>query len=192
MVNLAVSGVTAFTPDIAGYIDVLGNPPDADLYVRWSQFAALSPGMRVHNSAQNPERYPWSYDARALGVWRAFSRLHARLAPYLARAAADAATTGLGIGRPLYLQDPSTEDRWLESEYLLGDDLLVAPVLRARSESREVYLPSGASWVRATVTDDGRLEPQGAPLPGGQVVVVPALFEQIPVFVRAGASNPAP
>ena len=190
MVNLAVSGITAFTPDIAGYIDVMGNPPDADLYTRWSQMGALSPGMRVHNSAQNPERYPWSYDVRTLDVWRKFSRLHANLAPYFARAAADAATTGLGIGRPLYLEDSATADVWLDTEYMLGDDLLVAPVLRPKSESREVYLPSGSNWIQQTVDDVGRLVPHGLPIVGGAVITAPAPFDQIPVFLRAGAVNP--
>lgn len=191
MVNLAVSGVTAFTPDIAGYIDVMGNPPDADLYTRWSQLGALSPGMRVHNSAQNPESYPWSYDDRTLDVWRKFSRLHANLAPYLARAAADAATTGLGIGRPLYLEDSTTADVWLDTEYMLGDDLLVAPILRPESETREVYLPAGSTWIQQTVDDSGHLVPLGPPMAGGVVITAPAPFDQIPVFLRAGAANPA-
>jgi alpha-D-xyloside xylohydrolase len=87
---------------------------------------------------------------------------------------------GLPPMRPLFLNFPGDPACWdVADQFLLGDDLLVAPVVTEGAVEREVYLPAGADWRDAWT---------GSPLPGGQWITAPAPREIIPVYVRDGGS----
>ncbi|MGI8608203.1 MAG: hypothetical protein ACR2MY_03080 [Candidatus Dormibacteria bacterium] len=91
------------------------------------------------------------------------------------------------MARPLYIADQSAPDAALNSEYLLGTDLLVAPILDPGAVRRTVYLPAGDAWQRHDVTPDGHLQPVGRPVPGGTTITALATLDQVPVFVRVGS-----
>jgi alpha-D-xyloside xylohydrolase len=89
-------------------------------------------------------------------------------------------TEGLPPMRPLFLAFPHDETCWVVADqFLLGDDLLVAPVVTEGARERRVYLPAGAGWRDAWT---------GEAAPGGQWLVAPAPLERIPVYVRADGS----
>ncbi|NED89084.1 alpha-xylosidase, partial [Streptomyces sp. SID11233] len=98
---------------------------------------------RLHGSTSY--RVPWDYGTEAVEVTRAFTRLKHRLMPYLYRAALQAHAEGVPVMRAMLLEFPDDPAcRTLDRQYMLGDDLLVAPVL-APDGSVEYYVPEG-TW----------------------------------------------
>ncbi|MEU8147520.1 TIM-barrel domain-containing protein [Nonomuraea sp. NPDC048901] len=167
-----LSGVPFWSHDAGGFT---GRPAD-DLYVRWTQFGALSPLLRLHGTTS---REPWEFpEVEAEAV--AALRLRYRLMPYLYSAAVDAARTGAPMMRALCVDHPGDPVAWrADLEYLLGRDLLVAPMITPDG-TRQVYLPEGR-WVDYWT---------GELLEGGRYRAVSAPLEQIPLFVRYGALIP--
>lgn len=171
--SASLSGIAFWSHDIGGF---RGRPTD-DLYVRWAQFGLLSSNSRCHGTTP---REPWEYGETALDVFREYARLRYRLLPYIYTYAEVAARTGLPVVRPLVLEyqdDPATHR--LDTQYLIGEDLLVAPVFEGAS-TRDVYLPDGEWYHRETGT---RYE-------GKTTVSVDAPLETMPMFFRAGGVVP--
>jgi alpha-D-xyloside xylohydrolase len=176
-----LSGVPFWSHDAGGF----AGTPTPDLYARWVQFGALSPLLRLHGTTS---RLPWDFPEPARSAAIEAIRLRYRLMPYLLSAAADAAETGLPMLRALLVDHPDDPAAWqADLEYLLGGDLLVAPVIGAAARrsrpaagSRRVYLPEGRwmDWWSGRVYGGGR-----------HVGVDPALAE-IPLFARLGALIP--
>jgi hypothetical protein len=141
--------------------------------------------MRIHDDTYHGSRYPWSFDQRTLDAYRRYARLKVRLIPLVQRWSAWAAHSGtVGPVRPLVLDDPSPAARAIDDEWLLGADVLAAPVLVEGAVSRRVYLPAGARWQPVRVGENGDWVPSGAPLAGGQTVTAPAPYDDIPIFLR--------
>lgn len=182
MLNRAVVGAAGFTIDIGGYsqftkANPILPPPSAELFTRWSQATALTPFFRVHNSGLDGVRMPWDYHRVTQGRWAAMARLHQRAQPLILRLWRSFTRTGVPMTRPLWLVDPAgARGPRGDDEWLLGDDLLVAPVLRGAARSRPVRLPPGC-W---------RLHGAGARLRGGRTVTVAAPLAELPWFARCG------
>jgi alpha-D-xyloside xylohydrolase len=84
--------------------------------------------------------------------------------------------------RPLLIEFPQDQRSWeVDDQFMFGADLLVAPVLEEGARKRTVYLPAGARWTNAWT---------GQAVPSATVITTPAPLEQIPLFVRDGASLP--
>ena len=144
MLNRAVGGAFGYTTDIGGYVDLLAGPPSAELFTRWSEWAALTPYFRVHNSAAAGTRMPWSYDAATLDRWKSLAALHRRATPLIRRLWRRGRNTGLPPTRPLWLSAPEAPGARRESqEWLLGRNVLVAPVVREGARHRTVSFPRG-------------------------------------------------
>lgn len=177
-----LSGEPFWGSDIGGYLD--GAIPPAqqeELWTRWLAFGALSPIMRdqLGNKGYGAV-YLWS-NARTQAAFRRQAQLHQSLFPYLYAAARTAHLTGMPIMRHLFLAYPHDPRVYaLNDEYLLGADLLVAPVIAPGVASRRVYLPAGA-WIDYWT---------GVQIAGGRTVVAAAPLDHIPLFVRGGALLP--
>jgi alpha-D-xyloside xylohydrolase len=182
LLSASISGLPYWGPDIAGFID---GPPLADekeLWIRWLELGALTPTMRDMLGAEHAPVDLWT-DQDSLRLFGFYARLHTALIPYLYRHAEIAHERGLPIMRPLFLDFPHEAVTYrLESEYLLGDDVLVAPVTRPAVRGRLMYLPSG-SWRDAWT---GRVQA------GPSWVVVNAPVEQVPLFERMGTGLDLP
>lgn len=174
--SAGLSGFPFWTCDIGGYF---GQPTD-EAFIRWTEFAALSPIMQIHGLGN---REPWHFSASVLEIYRRYAQEHLDLLPYLYSFARQASHTGLPLMRALFLEfpdDPAAHCEAAQYEYLLGDQLLVCPVYAEGERRRQVYLPAGI-W-RSYWT--------GELLHGGQTQEVPVALHEIPVFVRAGALVP--
>jgi alpha-D-xyloside xylohydrolase len=174
-----LSGMPLWTADLGGYEagNAKASAPDAVLFQRWTEYAALSPVMEVMSGANLG---PWDYGDQALATYRKFAVLHMSLFPYRYAAAQEAAKDGMPIMRALVLTNQN--DSWArvaKDEYMLGPDLLVAPVVDAGTQ-RVVYLPQG-EWVDYWT---------GAQVSGGRALVVDTAVDSIPLYVRAGAVIP--
>ena len=141
--NMGLSGVALWGTDIGGFYAVA--PQTGELFVRWFQFGAFNPVMRSHGQTWRMH-LPWAYGPEVEAVCRHTLGLRYRLMPYTYTLAWQAHTQGLPLMRPLvlnYSDDPEVLDR--SSEFLWGDDILVAPVTRAGARHWPVYLPKG-TW----------------------------------------------
>jgi len=191
MLNLAMGGSFAFTTDVGGYLDLIAPQTSAELFTRWSQLAAFTAISRVHDSTFKGSVYPWDFDRATLDTYRRYAKAKVRLIPTVDRWAKRAAADGtIGPVRPLVLDDSSPAARSIDDEWLLGRDVLVAPVLRRGARSRSVYLPAGSDWQRVRVGDDGRLRAAASSQRGGQRVQAPAPLADIPLYVRRAAAAP--
>ncbi len=154
MLNRAVLGSPGMTVDIGGYAQFTRERPilpatSAELFTRWSQAAALTPFFRVHNSGLDGARMPWDFDGPTLERWKAMARLHDRARPLTRRLWDRFEETGIPMTRPLWLVDPAlARNAHADDEWLLGNDLLVAPVLVEGATTREVALPAGCWKLR--------------------------------------------
>jgi alpha-D-xyloside xylohydrolase len=175
--NAGLSGVAMWANDLGGYIKMSRTPGDDTVFVRWTEFSALSPIMEVHSGINLG---PWDYGPQALDIFRTYSRLHLSLFPYRYAAAQEAARTGMPLMRALVLLYPlDSAARSAGDEYLFGPDLLVAPVVTPLTR-RAVHVPQGA-WLDYW---------SGARIAGPLDTVVDAPLDRLPLFVKAGAVLP--
>ncbi|QNO37261.1 glycoside hydrolase family 31 [Protaetiibacter sp. SSC-01] len=154
--NAASSGIVYWGWDLAGFS---GDVPTAELYLRSAAAAAFVPIMQYHsefNHHRTPsrDRTPWniaerSGDERVLPVFRRFAQLRERLVPYLAEEARRAVTAGEPLMRPLFFDAPHAHEAFAHPfQWMLGDALLVAPVVEEGAGSVRAWLPDG-EWVDA-------------------------------------------
>ncbi len=171
--SAGMSGLAFWSHDIGGF----WGTPTPDLYIRWAQFGLLSTHSRYHGTTL---RDPWEFGEQAVEIFRRYARLRYRLLPYLYSYAHVAAETGLPVMRPLvlhYPDDPATYG--LDLQYLLGDELLIAPVFNPEGRVT-VYLPKG-QW-----TDFWTDEQHQGPVVLRRTVPL----EIIPIFVRENSLLP--
>lgn len=195
-IHMGVAGIPWFTTDIGGFGGGRADDPEfVELLLRWFQLGTFLPVMRLHGD-RSPAReirasdgsprmhsgapnQPWSYGPEALEVMAGYLHLRERLRPYLRELMAAAHTDGQPVMRGLFHAFPGDLRAWeTPDEFLLGPDLLVAPVLTAGADTRRVYLPAGATWTSVHT---------GREYAGGTWVDEPAGLEVIPVFRRDGA-----
>lgn len=189
--SAAASGMIFWGFDLAGFAGPL---PTLDLYRRATQMACFCPIMQWHSEPDggqfrelmpgaegNNERSPWnmeeSYAAPGfMAEMRYWHKLHERLRPYLWETAQACVRDFKPFMRPLVYEWPEDRDAVnCQDEYLLGDDLLVAPLLEENADSRKVYLPEG-KWT-------GFFD--GTEYEGGQTVIAGG-DGKLPVFTRNG------
>ncbi|WP_431774361.1 glycoside hydrolase family 31 protein [Streptomyces cucumeris] len=177
VLGLGLSGVPYSGPDIGGFT----GSPSPELYLRWFQLGAYLPLFRTHSALTAGRREPWEFGPRVLEFAAAALRERQRLQPYFITLAQLAARTGAPYVRPVWWRSP--KDRALrdcEDAFLLGDALLVAPVLEEGAERRTVRLPRGRWYDTET----------GVPYEGPGQVVLDAPLSRIPVLARAGSVVP--
>lgn len=160
--------------------------PTPALFDRWAQFSAVSPVMEVGGAGLNAT--PWEYPSWTVADFRASAILHDELFPYLYGLARQAARTGVPILRALGFQYPDDPQAWAQDqEFMVGPDLLAAPVTAGRAEADgeagratpvSVYLPAGR-WVDLFT---------GQVVTGGRTVVNNAALDEFPLYLRAGTA----
>lgn len=178
--GLGVTGIPYYGHDIAGYMSQMTRPTTKELWFRWASLGALSPVMRTHHGKSARQNWSWESDQETIDHLRRWATLHIRLFPYLYSMAREAADTGMPMMRTLALHYPDWELGWtLTDQYLLGDRILVAPVVAEGATSRTVDLPGGVFY---PLLGGGAVE---IPENGGQVTV-DAPITECPAFVPAG------
>jgi alpha-glucosidase (family GH31 glycosyl hydrolase) len=178
MLNRAIGGAYGFTTDIGGFFDVGPYAPTTrELFLRWAEWAALSPMFRIHGSVLAGTHTPWSYDDQTVSIYNRLARLHLRARPLIMRLWRHARRTGMPITRPLWLDYPHDSAAVSEDqEWLLGPKVLVAPVVEQGDDSRPVHFPPGC-WE----SPDGALRIHG---PRTRTVAAP--LDRLPYFFRCG------
>ncbi|WP_432488713.1 alpha-xylosidase [Kineococcus sp. SYSU DK018] len=170
--SLGLSGFGFWSHDIGGF----EGKPDDDLFTRWLTFGLLSSHSRLHGSSSY--RVPWVFGERAVRAARDYTKLKMRLMPYLYAAAVEAHGTGTPVMRPALLELPGDPTAaFLDRQYFLGPDLLVAPVMSP--DGRVTYYVPEGPWTHLLT---------------GEVVHGPAWrtetheADSLPLLVRPGAA----
>ncbi len=177
LLNMGLSGLAFAGADIGGF----ALSPSADLYTRWLEAGVFYPFCRTHTNLHTREQDPWSYGLRREAINRRSIDLRYRLLPYLYNAFYQSSKTGLPIMRALlldYPDDPTAVSQ--QYEFLFGNDLLVAPVIKDGERRWPVYLPKG-KWFDFW---------SHRPYQGPKTVMVHAPLGRIPLFARGGAIIP--
>lgn len=166
-----LTGAPFYAHDIGGFY---GGPPDPELYVRWLQAGVLGPFCRIHGVGP---REPWYFGEEAEEIVKDWLALRYRLLPYLQRQVREATISGLPVMRSMVLAFPGDCRMWaFEMQYMLGDHLLVAPVIQPGGWV-SVCLPEGRWYDYFT----------GEALKGNQLRTMQIPLTRIPVYVREGA-----
>ena len=146
--SLGMSGFGLHTCDAGGYTTLFHLKRDQELLLRWLEFACFTPVMRTHEG-NRPESNVQLYDNDEIITAAArLTSMHDALFPYLRDCVHENTRTGMPVMRPLFLEAPEEDIAWSHRlyTYLLGKDLLVAPVVEPGTESRKLWLP-GDGWV---------------------------------------------
>lgn len=191
--NMGVAGIAHWTTDIGGFHG--GDPTDPgfrELLVRWFQWGAFLPVMRLHGD-RYPSKKPlgdsgggkcpsgannevWSYGPEVGAILERYLRLREDLREYVRKLMEEASKKGTPLIRTLFLEFPGDKEAWeVEDEYMFGDKYLVAPVLYPGLTKRQVYFPKGAKWKEM----DGEKV-----FEGGTKAQVDTPLETMPVFER--------
>ncbi|KAJ6107769.1 hypothetical protein N7523_009092 [Penicillium sp. IBT 18751x] len=155
---IGVSGFTFFSHDLGGFI----GKPTPELYIRWAQLAAFSSHVRSHGAGDENGREPWFFGQEAIDIVGSFMRQRYRMLPYIIEQAHLSSKAGLPMVRSLVLEYPADRNVWgLESQYMFGSDILVAPTLQPIEEANvhAIYLPEGVwygFWDKRKYTSHGR------------------------------------
>jgi alpha-glucosidase (family GH31 glycosyl hydrolase) len=178
MLNRGVGGALGFSTDIGGYFDIGPyQPTTRELFIRWTEWTVLSPVFRLHGSVGAGTHTPWSFDRETLDTYKRLSRLRLRASALVHRLWSEGAKTGMPIARPLWLAYPSDpRAARQDQQWLLGPDVLVAPVVTEGARSRSVYFPRGC-WQSPET---------GAAFQGPRSTRVPAPLGHLPYFFRCG------
>ncbi|MGA4991802.1 alpha-xylosidase [Nonomuraea bangladeshensis] len=172
--SLAFSGFSFWSHDIGGF----EGTPDPGVFKRWVAFGLMSSHSRLHGSSSY--RVPWAFDEEAVTVTRLFTKLKLRLMPYLYQAGLRAHESGTPVMRPMAMEFPGDRNAaHLDTQYMLGPDLLVAPVFTADG-TVEFYLPEG-TWTNYLT---------GERAEGGRWRTERHGFTSMPIYVREGAVLP--
>src|ERR1043166_7750421 len=175
--TLGLSGEPFVGSDIGGFI----GRANGELVVRSYQVGFLAPFCRNHKTIDGYDQEPWRFGKYYEDIIRKYLKLRYRLLPFLYTTLEEAHRTGTPVFRPLmlnYQNDPSTYN--LDDQFIVGDDLLVAPILKPDVTKRLVYLPAG-TWY------DYWTNKQYA---GATMITVDAPLDVVPLFVRGGAMIP--
>ena len=178
MLSLTCCGFGLSHSDIGGYTSFFNLKRSEELYMRWCEMNAFSPLMRSHEGLNPDLNVQFDANERVLHQSAVMSQIHAKLKPYLVKAVEENSEKGIGVVRPLffYYNEPRA---FTESyEYLLGRDILVAPVLKFGAESQRVYLPKD-KWVHLWSKKE---------YSGGEYNIS-APIGQPPVFIRKKAQS---
>ena len=180
--TLGMSGFGLHSCDAGGYTTLFGLKRDEELLLRWLEFACFTPVMRTHEGNRPDDNVQLYSSGEIIRKAARLSKLHTALLPYMKACVRENAETGAPVMRPLFFDAPD-DARAYEREnysYFLGEELLVAPVVRPGEDERACYLPAG-EWIHLW---SGR--EYG---PGEARVAAPMGYP--PVFFRRGGAHEA-
>lgn len=191
--NMGIAGIPWWTTDIGGFHGGDPNSPAfRELFVRWFQWGAFCPVMRLHGDREPKQpqigttggatclsgapNEVWSYGEEVYGICKKYMFIREDLREYTRKLMKEAHKKGTPVIRPMFYEFPKDEVCWeVEDQYMFGDLYLVAPILKPGLRSREVYLPKDSKW--KVIDGDDILE-------GGNTVEIDAPLETIPVLIR--------
>jgi len=177
MLHMSLSGLPFIHSDAGGFAQ---GTKDEELYTRWLQMSCFSPILRPHGSGIPSE--PVYFNDTTQRIVKMFMNLRYQLLPYIYTLTYKANADGTPIVRPLFYEFPDDSKAYdILDEYMFGENILVAPVIKQGQETIKVYLPSNAHWYN--FWDDKKYN-------GGQWIELETNLETIPIFIKSGSFIP--
>ncbi|NOT48473.1 MAG: hypothetical protein HOP17_12080 [Acidobacteria bacterium] len=178
LANMSVSGVPFVGCDVGGFADM----PSGELYARWLQAAALTPFLRSHSVGWVGNKEAWEFGDEFTKINRASVELRYQFLPYIYSLFREHERSGAPVMRPLWYEFPNDKQTYLiNDQYMVGGDILVAPVVKEGMRTRGIYLPVGAEWIDWWT---------GAKLESGKTHYLQTPLDRLPLFVRVGSVVP--
>ncbi|KRB53480.1 glycoside hydrolase family 31 protein [Flavobacterium sp. Root186] len=175
--RMSISGMGFTGSDIGGFAE----QPTGELYARWIQLGVFHPFCRTHSSGDHGNQEPWAFDEEVINITRKFVSLRYQLLPYLYTMFWQYIEEGLPMLKPLvYYDQEDTQTHYRNDEFIFGNQVLVCPILEPNAVGRRMYIPRG-EWYNYWTNDL---------FIGGKEIWVDTKFDEIPVFVKAGAIIP--
>ena len=175
--RMCISGMGFTGSDIGGFAE----QPTGELYARWIQLGVFHPFCRTHSSGDHGNQEPWAFDEEVINITRKFVSLRYQLLPYLYTMFWQYIEEGIPMLKPLvYYDQDDTQTHYRNDEFIFGNQILVCPILEPNAVGRRMYIPRG-EWYNYWTNEFSI---------GGREVWVDTKFDEIPVFVKAGAIIP--
>ncbi|WP_281233366.1 glycoside hydrolase family 31 protein [Flavobacterium gelatinilyticum] len=175
--RLSISGMGFTGSDIGGFAE----QPTGELYARWIQLGVFHPFCRTHSSGDHGNQEPWAFDEEVINITRKFVSLRYQLLPYLYTMFWQYIEEGIPMLKPLvYYDQDDTQTHYRNDEFIFGNQILVCPILEPNAVGRRMYIPRGEwynYWTNELFT-------------GGREIWIDTKFDEIPLFVKAGAIIP--
>jgi alpha-glucosidase len=175
--RMSISGMGFTGSDIGGFAE----QPTGELYARWIQLGVFHPFCRTHSSGDHGNQEPWAFDEEVINITRKFVSLRYQLLPYLYTMFWQYIEEGVPMLKPLvYYDQEDTQTHYRNDEFIFGNQILVCPILEPNAVGRRMYIPRG-EWYNYWTNEFAT---------GGREVWIDTKFDEIPVFVKAGAVIP--
>ena len=175
--RMSISGMGFTGSDIGGFAE----QPTGELYARWIQLGVFHPFCRTHSSGDHGNQEPWAFDEEVINITRKFVSLRYQLLPYLYTMFWQYIEEGIPMLKPLvYYDQEDTQTHYRNDEFIFGNQILVCPILEPNAVGRRMYIPIG-EWYNYWNNELST---------GGREVWIDTKFDEIPVFVKAGAIIP--
>jgi alpha 1,3-glucosidase len=181
LLSLNTAALSFVGADVGGFF---GNP-DAELMTRWMQAGAYQPFFRGHAHHDAKRREPWMFGEETMRRLRKAAMERYALLPFWYTVFHEASTTGMPVMRTMWMQYPQVESLFgVDSQYLIGADLLVRPVTSAGTTMSIVRFPTKDNWY--DVQSNKVISKAGSET-GVKEVTVPSGIDKIPVYQRGGS-----
>lgn len=175
--RMSISGMGFTGSDIGGFAE----QPSGELYARWIQLGVFHPFCRTHSSGDHGDQEPWAFDEEVIDITRKFVNLRYQLLPYLYTMFWQYIEEGIPMLKPLvYYDQEDIQTHYRNDEFVFGNQILVCPILEPNALGRRMYIPRGL-WYNYWTNEEVK---------GGKEIWVDTKFDQIPIFVKAGAIIP--
>lgn len=177
VLNLGLSGVAFTGPDVGGF----AYDSNGELLTRWTQLGAFTPYFRNHSSLDVIKQEPWSFGPKYEEIIKKYIQLRYKWLPYLYTLFKEASQTGVPVMRPLLMTYPEDEKTYrCNDQFLVGDNVMIAPIVRPGGTHRVVYFPEG-NWYDYWTEEY---------ISGGQYQMVEAPLEKLPIYIKEGTILP--
>ncbi|MGU8236047.1 glycoside hydrolase family 31 protein [Clostridium perfringens] len=175
--NLGISGFSFVGNDVSGF----GLDSSEELFIRWMEIGPFIPIFRNHSNMYTRRQEPWAFGPRAEKIAKKSIELRYELLPYIYDLYYISHKEGLPIFRPMIMEYEKDMNLLnIREQFMLGENMLVAPVLYEGERSKTVYLPKG-SWFNYFTSEK---------LQGGKWYKLPCELDEILVFVKEGSIIP--
>lgn len=175
--NLGISGFSFVGNDVSGF----GLDSSEELFIRWMEMGPFIPIFRNHSNMYTRRQEPWAFGPRAEKIAKKSIELRYELLPYIYDLYYISHKEGLPIFRPMIMEYEKDMNLLnMREQFMLGENMIVAPVLYEGERSKTVYLPKG-SWFNYFTRDK---------LQGGKWYKLPCELDEILVFVKEGSIIP--
>lgn len=175
--NLGLSGYSFIGGDVGGFT----HDSNGELLSRWTQLGAFTPFFRNHSAKGTINQEPWCFGEETLDITRKYIRLRYRFITYLYNLMKDSSDKGDPVLRPLFYHYQKDENTFnINDQFLFGENIMICPITRPKTNHRMVYLPKGKwydYWTKETID-------------GGQYILKRGELDTLPIYIKAGAIIP--